>query len=186
MAKERTQLNINIDPKLLVKLKSESIKNGKTLTEFVTEKLASISTDSTSSSQDSLEQRLTKIENHLNLNNKSYASEKSIGAIFTDEGAKEYGDVSKKLFELHLKKKKLSIGDGLKELSTYLDKLPNSNPELVYQILLGTHALTGKEMTIAYRHGSCAMRTALIEFCNDPLEELNTAFLKAVISKSLV
>ena len=35
MPRERTQLNINIDPALLIKLKSEAIKQGKTLTDFV-------------------------------------------------------------------------------------------------------------------------------------------------------
>ena len=39
MAKDRTQLNINIDPELLISLKSQAIKSGKTLTEFITERL---------------------------------------------------------------------------------------------------------------------------------------------------
>ena len=89
------------------------------------------------------------------------------------------------LFELHLNKKGISMEDGLQELATHLQKLPNSSPELVFQILLGHHDLTGLEMTKAYRHGSCAMRTALVEWSNDNLEDLNKAFLDAVITKSL-
>ena len=50
MPRERTQLNINIDPALLLKLKSEAIKQGKTLTDFVVEQLkyspATVSDDS--------------------------------------------------------------------------------------------------------------------------------------------
>jgi len=39
MAKKRSQINIKIDPELLLSLTSESIKSGKILTEFVTEQL---------------------------------------------------------------------------------------------------------------------------------------------------
>ena len=73
----------------------------------------------------------------------------------------------------------------MKELAVKLAKLPHSSPELVFQILLGNHDLKGIEMTNAYRHGSCAMRTALVEWSNDSLEDLNEAFLNAVITKSL-
>ena len=182
MPRERTQLNINIDPELLLKIKSEAIKNGMTLTEFVTKKLAEIES---TSNNDALEQRLAKIERHLNLEKNSSNQEKSKGSIFTDDGAKNYGEVARRLFNVFLKKKRLSKEDGMKELAVYLAKLPNSYPELIFQILLGNHDLTGLEMTKAYRHGSCAMRTALVEWSNDDLEDLNKAFLDAVITKSL-
>ncbi len=64
MRRERTQLNINIDPELLLSLKSEAIKRGMTLTQFVISKLSNIKSTSTST----LEQRLSKIEEHLQLN----------------------------------------------------------------------------------------------------------------------
>ena len=112
-------------------------------------------------------------------------SEIKTSSIFTDQGAKKYGEVAKRLFELHLKKRGISIDAGIKELATYLQRLPHSSPELVFQILLGNHDLTGLEMTNAYRNGSCGMRTALVEWCNDSLEDLNEAFLNAVITKSL-
>ena len=73
----------------------------------------------------------------------------------------------------------------MQELAANLEKLPHSSPELVFQILLGNHDLTGLEMTNAYRYGACAMRTALVDWSNDPLEDLNEAFLNAVITKSL-
>ncbi len=182
MPKERTQLNININPELLLKIKSAAIKNGMTLTEFVTEKLANVESIS---KNDALEQRLAKIEQYLNLDKNSSDPEKGIGKIFTDVGAKNYGDVARRLFDYFLIKKGLSKEDGLKELALYLAKLPNSYPELIFQVLLGNHDLTGLEMTNAYRHGSCAMRTALVEWSNDTLEDLNEAFLNAVITKSL-
>mgnify|MGYP001372570375 CR=1 FL=1 len=182
MPRERTQLNINIDPELLLKIKSEAIKNGMTLTEFVTQKLEEVESTSTNNV---LEERLSRIEKHLNLTKSSSNPGTIKEVIFTDSGAKNYGDVARRLFNVFLKKKGLSKENGMKELALNLAKLPYSSPELVFQILLGNHDLTGLEMTNAYRNGSCAMRTALVEWSNDPLEDLNEAFLNAVITKSL-
>ena len=183
MARERTQLNINIDPELLVKLKSEAIKNGKTLTEFVVEQLTN--SPGQAPKEDGLEKRLLRIERYLKLDKNSSDHNHKIGTIFTDHGARCYGKVAKELFESHGKSHRISIENGLQELSVYLEKHEHSNPELVFQILLGSHDLTGLEMTKAYRNGSCAMRTALVEWSNDNLEDLNKAFLDAVITKSL-
>ena len=61
MKRDRTQLNINIDPKLLLELKSAAIKNGKTLTEYVTEQLKNTPAKHPETSP--LEARLSKIEN---------------------------------------------------------------------------------------------------------------------------
>ena len=182
MVKERTQLNINIDPELLFQIKSEAIKEGKTLSAFVIEKLSNIQS---SSSTDKLEQRLRKIEKHLNLNEQITPEKKHIGTIFTDQGAKNYGEIAQRLFELHLEKKGITKEKGLQQIAGILQKLPYSSPELVFQILLGNHDLTGAEMTHAYRFGSCAMRNALSDWCEKSLEELNEAFLNAVITKSL-
>ena len=94
-------------------------------------------------------------------------------------------ETSKEIFESQLKVKGLEAHAGLKELNEHLRNYPHSNPELIFQILLGNHYMTGLEMTIAYRHGSCPMRSALNDWINDPLEKLNEAFLEAVITKSL-
>ncbi|AAQ00568.1 MULTISPECIES: hypothetical protein [Prochlorococcus] len=184
MAKRRSQLNINIDPELLLWLKTESTKSGKTLTAFVTEKLMGTSPPSTDH-LDLLENRLLKIEELLQLKNIYSHQENQMGTIFTDEGAKKYGEVAKRLFESHRKHKNLSLDAALKGLADHLKNYPNSNPELVFQILLGNHVLTGPEMTNAYRRGSCAMRSALCDWSNDSLEELNEVFLNAVITKKL-
>ncbi len=182
MAKDRTQLNINIDPELLLELKSQAIKAGKTLTEYVTNQLKNTIGKNT---EDFLEERLLRIEEKLGIDKNLPVQKKYIGVIFTDEGAKEYGEVAKKLFDSHLNSRGISIDKGLQELAVHLNNYSHSNPELVFNILLGNHALTGLEMTNAYRRGSCAMRTALSDWCNDPLEPLNEAFLSAVITKSL-
>ena len=184
MAKERTQLNINIQPELLLLLKSEAIKEGKTLTRYVIDKLNNSEVEP-SKYIDSLESRLLKLEQHLDLDKIGSKKKNQLGTIFTDEGARKYGEVAKELFELAAKKKGLSIDNALKELALFLNQHSHSDPELVFQLLLGTHALTGVEMTKAYRLGSCAMRTALCDWAEDTLEELNEAFLNAVITKSL-
>ena len=126
MSKERTQLNINIDPKLLLRIKSEAIKNGVTLTEFITKKLE----DTKSTSRNNLlEERLSRIEQHLRLDKTSSEQEPIKGSIFTDAGAKTYGDVARRLFNFFVKKKGLSKEDGFKELAVNLENslttLPN-------------------------------------------------------------
>ncbi len=183
--KERTQLNINIDPELLLCLKSEAIKAGKTLTDFVIDKLQE-STSESSERMLSLESRLLKIEQFLSLEDRYSPREKEIGVIFTNEGAKAYGETAKAVFDSYIKKEGLTVKDGLAKLAVCLNSYPHSNPELVFQILLGNHALTGLEMTKAYRTGSCAMRSALNDMTNNQNEILNEAFLQAVITRQLV
>ena len=188
MSKDKSQLNIKIDPELLLQLKSKAIKSGKTLTAFVTELLEQGPTQVTNDF-DILEKRLLKLEERLNLTNElsSDKEEKVVQSIsiFSDSGAKIYGEIARELFELHRKEKKLSMKDALGELSICL-KNYDSYPELVFQILLGNHVLTGLEMTNAYRNGSCGMRSALSEWTNSSLDSLNEAFLNAVDAKKLV
>ena len=105
--------------------------------------------------------------------------------IFSNSGAKRYGEVAKELFDFHRKKKGLSRKDAFTELGTCLANY-DSQPELVFELLSGNHELTGLEMTDAYRNGSCGMRSALSEWTNSSLEPLNEAFLNAVNAENLV
>ena len=186
--KDKSQLNIKIDPQLLLRLKSEAIKNGKTLTAFITELLEQGSIKS-NAHIDILEQRLLRVEKQLNLiDGFSFDKEKDLNqceCIFSNRGAKKYGEIARELFELHRKEKKLSLKDAFAELSTCLANY-DSQPELVFELLSGNHELTGLEMTDAYRNGSCGMRSALSEWTNSSLEPLNEAFLNAVEVKNLV
>ena len=187
-SEDKSQLNIKIDPKLLLRLKSKAIKSGKTLTAFITELLEEASIKA-SGDIEILEKRLLRIEEQLNLKDKFWSDKEEdlnqAECIFSDSGAKRYGDVAKELFEFHRKEKKLSLEDAISELSTFLAKY-DSQPELVFGILLGSHELTGLEMTDAYRNGSCGMRSALSDWSKSSLEQLNEAFLNAVDSKNLV
>ncbi len=188
MSNKKSQLNIQIDPKLLLRLKSEAIKSGKTLTAFITELLEQVPMKK-ETGIDILEKRLLRIEEKLNLDQNFFSDKGEVGnpthKIFSDSGAKIYGEVAKELFDLHRKKKKLSTDNAKEELSVCLRNY-DSQPELVFKILLGNHNLTGLEMTNAYRNGSCGMRSALAEWTNDTLEPLNKAFLNAVDASKLV
>ena len=187
MDKKKSQLNVQIDPELLIALKTEAIKSGKTLTTFVTDLLQQYPDQS--ENEEVLEQRLLRIEEKLDLlrnftNDLSVQKIPSI-SIFSDFGAKKYGIVARELFEFHRKKKKLSLEDAIEELFRCLANY-DGDTELVFKILTGAHELTGLEMTKAYRNGSCGMRSALTEWTKSSLEPLNKAFLNAVDVKSLV
>jgi len=183
MAKEKSQLNVQIDPQLLIALKFEAINSGKTLSAFVTERLFHHDVKG-----EILEERLQRIEKQLDLlNNFKRDVENKINinrSIFSDSGAKKYGEVAREIFELNRKKKKLSFDEAFGELSRSLVKYP-SYPELVLSLLTGKHQLTGLEMTTAYRNGSCGMRNALHDWTNSSLEKLNEAFLNAVMIENL-
>ncbi len=60
----RSQLNIKIDPELLARVKSTAIKQGLTVTEFVTQVLEAEAGEAASTT---LEERLSRIEKHLGL-----------------------------------------------------------------------------------------------------------------------
>ncbi len=184
----KSQLNIKIDPQLLLELKAKAIKSGKTLTAFVTELLEQGSIKGTSDI-DLLEQRLLRIEELLNLKDNVRSGKKGnlnqCNTIFSNSGASNYGKIAKELFDSHRKEKGLSLKDAFAELSTCLANY-DSQPELVFELLSGNHELTGLEMTDAYRNGSCGMRSALSEWTRNPLEPLNEAFLNAVEVKNLV
>ena len=187
MTEEESQLNIKIDPKLLLALKLEANKYGKPLEIYITERL---NQDLQEDKNNILEKKLLRIEKELNLlNNFKLEIENKLhqrNCIFSDSGAKKYGEVAKQLFDLHKNKKKLSFKDAYRELSKYLENHSSSHPELVLGLLTGNHVLTGLEMTNAYRHGSCGMRSALCEWTKSSLEPLNEAFLNAVDAKKLV
>ena len=121
MPRERTQLNINIDPALLLQLKSEAIKQGKTLTNFVVDQLKG---SAAIVSEENLEQRLLRVEALMGIDHKLPDESNNIGTIFTEEGANEYDEEAKKAFELIVKKKRITIELGFKELNKCLQIYP--------------------------------------------------------------
>ena len=92
-SEDKSHLNIKIDPKLLLRLKSKAIKSGKTLTAFITELLEECSIKA-SSDIEILEKRLLRIEEYLNLKDNFWTDkEEDLNqreCIFSDSGAKRY------------------------------------------------------------------------------------------------
>ena len=64
MANKKSQLNIQIDPNLLIALRLNAVKSGKTLSAYVTERLVQSDGEV---KDDILEQRLLRIEEQLDL-----------------------------------------------------------------------------------------------------------------------
>ncbi len=194
MTKEKSQLNVQIDPQLLIALKFEAVNSGMTLSAFVTERLTKSNHDV---KEWILEERLQRIEKELDLlkkfkldveNKFNLDGENKINhdqSIFTDSGAKKYGEIAREIFVLAQKKRKISFDEAFKEFSKFLANY-NSHTELVFKIFSGKHNLNGLEMTNAYRNGSCGMRNALHDWTNSSLDQLNEAFLNAVMVDNLV
>ena len=185
MSSEEDHPNIRIEPDLLIALKLEAIKNGISLSSLINEKLKQFHIET---KNEILEQKLLNIEKRLNsLSNFKLEIEKkanNTSSIFSDTGAKKYGEAAKNFFNMYRDKMKLTFNEAFDELSKVLYKY-EGQPEMVRALLSGEHILTGKEMTDAYRKGSCAMRSALNEWAKCSSEELNKAFLDAVIIENL-
>ena len=185
MSEEKYHPDIRIDPDLLIALKIEAIKNDMSLSSLINQRLKQFQIES---KNEILEQKLLSIETRLNsLSSFKLEIEKKANnrsSIFSDSGAKKYGEAAKKFFDMYRNKMKLTFNQAFDELSKVLAKY-EGQPEMVRALLSGEHVLTGKEMTAAYRMGSCAMRSALNEWCRCSSEELNNAFLDAVIIENL-
>ena len=185
MSTEDCHPNIRIEPGLLIALKLEAIKNGISLSSLINKKLKQFHIET---KNEILEQKLLSIEKRLNsLSNFKLEIENKANnhtSIFSDTGAKKYGEAAKDFFDMYRDKMKLTFNQAFDELSKVLSKY-EGQPEMVRALLSGEHILTGIEMTEAYRKGSCAMRSALNELCKGSSEELNRAFLDAVIIENL-
>ena len=180
MSTEEYQPNIRIEPDLLIALKLEAIKNGISLSSLINEKLKQFHIET---KNEILEQKLLSIEKRLNsLSNFKLEIENkanNTSSIFSDTGAKKYGEAAKNFFDMYRDKMKLTFNQAFDELLKFLAKY-EGQPELVRGILSGKHVLTGLEMTNAYRNGSCGMRSALNDWSKTSSEKLDETFLEAV------
>ena len=181
MSEEVDQPDIRIEPDLLIALKFEAIKNGISLSSLINEKLKQFNIET---KNEILEQKLLSIEKRLNsLSNFKLEIENkannNTSSIFSDNGAKKYGEAAKAFFDMYRDKMKLTFNQAFDELLKFLAKY-EGQPELVRSLLSGEHVLTGVEMTDAYRNGSCGMRSALNDWSKTSSEKLNEAFLEAV------
>ena len=124
----------------------------------------------------SIEERLNSLSNFkLEIENKA----NNTSSIFSDTGAKKYGEAAKNFFDMYRDKMKLTFNQAFDQLSKLLTKY-EGQPEMVRALLSGEHILTGIEMTDAYRNGSCGMRSALNDWSKTSSEKLDETFLEAV------
>ena len=171
----RTQLNINIDPQLMVKLKQNAIKSGKTISEFV---VNAITKEVNNAFIDrSLEDRLSSVEQRISSleNSSSIASGKKKITPFTDIEAKNCNEFIKGVFQEEVKRKKYkSDKDAWNDLIGYIDCFEHWND--IYTLRLKEvlfikdgDLLTSSEMN-SFTHSKtcpCPIRTGLINWINN-------------------
>ena len=110
MSEEIDHPNIRIEPNLLIALKLEAIKKGISLTSLINEKLKQFHIET---KNEILEQKLLNIEKRLNsLSNFKLEIENkanNTSSIFSDAGAKKYGEAAKNYFDMYRDKMKLTF-----------------------------------------------------------------------------
>ena len=114
MRSEEDHPNIRIEPDLLIALKLEAIKNGISLSSLVNEKLKQFQIET---KNEILEKKLLSIEERLNsLSNFKLEIENkanNTSSIFSDTGAKKYGEAAKNFFDMYRDKMKLTFNQAL-------------------------------------------------------------------------
>ncbi len=117
----RTQLNINIDPQLMQKMKESAIKSGKTITEFVSESifnnLENFFPENLEVKIALIEERVNTIEENLRLH---VPNQKTME--LTDKEAENFSQFFKGIFEHEMKKKRCkSSKEAWNDLIAYID-----------------------------------------------------------------
>ena len=171
----RTQLNINIDPRLMLLLKQNAIKSGKTISEFVVDAIThevnnAVIDRSIEDRLSSVEQRISSLEDLS-----SIASGKKKITLFTDFEAKNCNEFIKGVFQEEVKRKKYkSDKDAWNDFIGYIDCFEQWND--IYTLRLKEalfikdgDLLTSSEMN-SFTHGKtcpCPIRSGLINWINN-------------------
>ena len=118
----RTQLNVNIDPQLLARLKSAAIREGKTISQFVSESLILQLEDTPpltiDSKLDLVEKRLKTIEASIF----QLASADSQIIKYSEEDVEKFNQFVKLVFTKETKRKQYrSSKDAWEELIVYIN-----------------------------------------------------------------
>ena len=171
----RTQLNINIDPELMKKLKEAVIRAGKTTTEFVSETIANRLEQY--SFNDTLDSRFFLLEERMSfLEEKLYpdaADQKK--DIFTKEASFNCNQFIKGIFEREMKRKGYkSSRDAWNDLIGYIDCFDQWNDMYTLRLkevlfIEDGDLLTSDEMKALTKGNVCTfpIRTALINWINN-------------------
>ena len=171
----RTQLNINIDPALLLKLKSEAIKQGKTVTDFVT--LAINNQVNDAFAEKSLEARLSSVEQRISSLENSFSRVSSSQKItpFTMREAENCNEFIKGVFREEAKKKQYkSSMDAWNDLIDHIDCFDQWNDTYTLRLkevlfINNGDLLTSDEMNSLTKGKicPCPIRTGLINWINN-------------------
>ena len=171
----RTQLNINIDPALLLKLKSEAIKQGKTVTDFVS--LAIKNQVNNAFAEKNLEDRVSSVEQRISVLENSFSRVSSSQKItpFTIREAENCNEFIKGVFREEAKKKQYkSTMDAWDDLIAHIDCFDQWND--IYTLRLKEalfikdgDLLTADEMNTLTKGKicPCPIRTGLINWVNN-------------------
>ena len=134
-SKERTQLNVNINPELLKTLKQNAIKSGLTLTNYVTQLIkVYVSKEGLDEEGDNVSQRIENVESQLeeinaklfaliNSNDSTHVSKQSnFNKItgFSEEGAKACSEAVIKFFENEIVDRKISLQEAVIEITPHI------------------------------------------------------------------
>ena len=99
---------------------------------------------------------------------------------FTDQGAKVYTKAARYEFQKYAAIKGLDHQHALGELREISFKY-QGDFDLMEEILMGRHELTGYEMFLAIQKtGNCPMQKTLQEWSEDPLAALCKVFVEAI------
>ena len=176
---KRTQLNINIDPDLLQKIKSSARKSGKSLVEYITD---SFQDHLYNFPSEDLEMKLNNFEQRLRLIEENIGSVKKINKQFVDftpHEAANYSRFIKAIFEREFKSKKYnSSKDAWQDFITHFTRFDEWNEILTLrlkEIIFIDHAdsLTCNEINSLRNSKKCPspLRTGLINWINNSEKE---------------
>ena len=171
----RTQLNINIDPQLMLLVKQHSIKSGKTISEFVVDAINHeikncFDERSMEDRLSTIEQRISSLENSF-----SIASGQKKITPFTDIEAKNCNEFIKGVFQEEVKRKKYkSDNDAWNDFIGYIDCFEQWNDFYTLRLkealfIKDGDLLTSSEMN-SFTHSKtcpCPIRTGLINWINN-------------------
>ncbi len=169
----RTQLNINIDPQLMAKLREGSIKSGKTIAEFVSESIFNQLENAFPQYSDSrliaLEARLAALEKN------SITSSWQKSTPFTEEEASNCNQFFKGIFQKEIQKKEYaSTKEAWNDLIGYIKCFEQWNDFYTLRLkeILFIHdgdPFTSQELNglTAGKVCPCPIRTGLINWINN-------------------
>ncbi len=172
---KRTQLNVNIDPELLAKIKESAKVSGKSMVSFVSDCFSNQITESSAQTIDTrfqmIEQRLQAIEEKL----KVLDNQRKITSSITTQEEKNFNEFIKAVFSRELQRKGyISMKDAWNDLINHINCFEQWNEICSFRLkesLFIEHAdpLTSEEINDLKEGSICPqpIRTGIINWINN-------------------